>query len=207
MNSRRAAVRARLLDHARSAADCRTSRPIPGALAHRRTAAWELLVRHVGRERAAFVANSTRPGAAPAGARAADDRTPATARLLPDSWVVVGYSGGQRVIATHVPGVPETRAGRAEPGCGRRRVRSEGSRISLTADDGLALGDRLRRRRAHRDGGHRRPRSRTAEDRHRNHAPAGRALNAPSTRSSCSACASRTPIAPPPRKPTRSSIS
>ena len=32
---------------------------------------------------------------------------PATARLLPDSWVVVGYNGGQRVLATHVPGVPE----------------------------------------------------------------------------------------------------
>ena len=78
----------------------------PGALAHRRTAAWELLVRHVGRERAAFVANSTRPGAPPLPLRGGAPE-PATARLLPDSWVVVGYNGGQRVLATHVPGVPE----------------------------------------------------------------------------------------------------
>ena len=81
----------------------------PGALSHRRTAAWELLVRHVGRERAAFVARSTRPdadGNPPAAPPAADD-TAATARLLPDSWVVVGWAGGSRVLSTYVPGVPE----------------------------------------------------------------------------------------------------
>ncbi len=81
----------------------------PGALSHRRTAAWELLVRHVGRERAAFVARSTRPdadGNPPAAPPAADD-TAATARLLPDSWVVVGWAGGSRVLSTYVSGVPE----------------------------------------------------------------------------------------------------
>ncbi len=76
---------------------------LPGALEHRRRAAWEVLVRSAGRERASFVARSTAPGA-PAPPARVDG--PATARLLPDSWVIVGHRGGQRVLSAFVPRPP-----------------------------------------------------------------------------------------------------
>ncbi|MFE1319743.1 hypothetical protein [Kitasatospora phosalacinea] len=67
-----------------------------GAAAHRRAAAWEVLVRQVGQARAVHVARATEAGDAVA------DRPPgpATARLLPDGWVLVGERGGSTVL-TH----------------------------------------------------------------------------------------------------------
>ena len=72
---------------------------LPGAFEHRRRAAWEVLARQVGQPRTAFVATSTRPGQP-----AAPDRVEqaATARLLPDSWVISGYLDGTQVFAEHV---------------------------------------------------------------------------------------------------------
>lgn len=67
----------------------------PGAFLHRRTAAWEVLVQHVGVQRAVLVARGTKDGepddgeAAPAGPGA----VPA-ARLLPRAWVIVGEVDG-----------------------------------------------------------------------------------------------------------------
>ncbi|KRE25569.1 hypothetical protein ASG82_18690 [Mycobacterium sp. Soil538] len=73
---------------------------VPGTVEHRRRSAWEVLVRTVGAGRAGYVARSCKPGAPPV----ADlEETPRMARLLPDSWVIVGGLNGQQVFATHVP--------------------------------------------------------------------------------------------------------
>ena len=71
----------------------------PGTFEHRRRAAWEVLVRQVGQARAAFVANATR-----AGAPAAPDRVDeaATARLMPDGWVITGYLDNQPAFAEYL---------------------------------------------------------------------------------------------------------
>src|SRR3954447_6171632 len=60
---------------------------VPGAVEHRRRAAWEVLARRVGPTRTAYVASTTRPGADPVPDA---EQQAATAALLPDSWVVVG---------------------------------------------------------------------------------------------------------------------
>ena len=65
---------------------------------HSRVAAWDVLASQVGIHRAVFVANETRSGAAVAGRRG----TPPTARLLPDSWVIIGESGDTPVFAHFV---------------------------------------------------------------------------------------------------------
>lgn len=73
-----------------------------GLLAHRRRGAWEVLARTVGADRVAHVARATRSGEAD---RMVEPVTPA-ARLLPESWVVVGHSGGERVLTAHVTRPP-----------------------------------------------------------------------------------------------------
>lgn len=73
---------------------------VPGSAEHRRRAAWEVLVRRVGRSRAAHVADATRPGAPPPADRS---ETAPTARLLPDGWVITGDLGGDRVFTSFVP--------------------------------------------------------------------------------------------------------
>lgn len=64
---------------------------------HQRHAAWEVLTRRVGVGRALHVARSTRIGqpipAAPARA---------TARLLPESWIVLGYSSDSLAFSAHI---------------------------------------------------------------------------------------------------------
>jgi len=63
-------------------------------------AAWEVLVRRVGPARAVLVADATRAGAPAVPDRV--DQAP-TARLLPDAWVVTGYSGDTVVLSQLVP--------------------------------------------------------------------------------------------------------
>lgn len=77
---------------------------IPGTVEHRRRSAWEVLVRTVGAGRAGYVARSCEPGAEPVTDLEA---SPRMARLLPDSWVIVGVLNGQQVFATHVPRPPQ----------------------------------------------------------------------------------------------------
>ncbi|WP_229068843.1 hypothetical protein [Actinoplanes sp. DH11] len=64
---------------------------------HRRHAAWEVLTRRVGVGRALHVARATRTGQALPAAPAR-----ATARLLPDSWIVLGYAGEQLALSAHI---------------------------------------------------------------------------------------------------------
>lgn len=65
--------------------------------------AWEVLVRHVGLERAVPVAEATRDGAAPV----EEPRHGApVARLLPDAWVITGQVDGRTVFTHYLPRVP-----------------------------------------------------------------------------------------------------
>src|SRR3954463_13081822 len=84
---------------AQAAPETDEEKAVPGALEHRRRAAWEVLARRVGPTRTAYVAERTRPGAAPVADR---HQQAATAALLPDSWVVVGFLDGQQVLLEHV---------------------------------------------------------------------------------------------------------
>lgn len=77
------------------------------SFAHRRVAAWDVLVRQVGSHRARFAAEQTRDGAV------APDRVedPPAAHLLPDSWVLVGSRAGTPAFVHFVertPGDPQT---------------------------------------------------------------------------------------------------
>ena len=79
------------------------------AFAHRRMAAWDVLVRQVGAQRASFVATQTRDGAA-AQVPGREDQAPA-AHLLPDAWVIIGERSGGVEFVHHVvraPGDPQT---------------------------------------------------------------------------------------------------
>ncbi|WP_427017095.1 hypothetical protein ACQCSX_20805 [Pseudarthrobacter sp. P1] len=69
------------------------------AFVHRRTGAWEVLVQHVGAQRAVPAALAARNGALPPANDAAAEPAP-HARLLPDAWVVVGEAAG-RTAFTH----------------------------------------------------------------------------------------------------------
>ena len=84
---------------AQSAPETAEEAAVPGALDHRRRAAWEVLARRVGHPRTAYVAEATRPGGGPPTDR---EQGPATARLLPDAWVIAGYSEGRQVITEYV---------------------------------------------------------------------------------------------------------
>jgi hypothetical protein len=90
----------------------RRDREDDGALAHRRHAAWEVLARRVGPTRARAVADATRDGDPPS--RGEDPS--ATARLLPDGWVVVGHRAGERAFSAYVrTKVDEVQVGPSRP--------------------------------------------------------------------------------------------
>ena len=74
---------------------------IPGTIAHRQRAAWEVLVRRVGAARAGYVAGSTKPGGAPVPDQVS---TPRTARLLPDKFVITGTLNQHQVFARVITG-------------------------------------------------------------------------------------------------------
>lgn len=119
---------------------------LPGAYEHRRQAAWEVLARRVGQPRTAFVATSTRHSAP-----GAPDRVEqaATARLMPDSWVISGYLDGAQVFAEHVvrPGAdlqvgPSREAGRDafDPSDPRLVHPDDGLRWTTDFDAAVAAG-------------------------------------------------------------------
>ncbi len=118
----------------------------PGAFDHRRRAAWEVLVRRVGQARAAFVADATRPGAPPAPDRVDEA---ATARLMPDAWVITGHLDGAQVFAEYVarpgtdPQVGPTREAQAasfDPGDPTLIHAEDGLRWLTDFDAAVALG-------------------------------------------------------------------
>ncbi|MEO7350526.1 MAG: hypothetical protein ABIR34_07540 [Marmoricola sp.] len=104
------------------------------AFDHRRVAAWDVLVRQVGAQRATFVATQTRDGAAPH-VPGREDKAP-SAHLLPDAWVVLGERDGVTEFVHHVPrspGDPQTGPSRS-PGAD---AFTQDDALLVRADDGM----------------------------------------------------------------------